>query len=62
VSVGKKMVDYPYMIKPSAVEDFLKNLPNRPEPAKVTIDYMKKLGYKSSNDYAAIAVLKYWFP
>lgn len=36
------MVDYPYTIKPSTLEDFLKKKANRPEPnVKVTMDYLK---------------------
>jgi hypothetical protein len=54
------MVNYSYTIKPGSLEDFLKNMPNRPEPTgKITVDYLKKLGYTSSNDFATISVLKF---
>lgn len=54
------MVDYPYTIKPSALEDFLKKMPDRPEPpAKVTVEFLKKLGYTSSNDWAVLSILKF---
>jgi hypothetical protein len=54
------MVDYPYTIKPSSLEDFLKNMPDRPEPTtKITQEYLKKLDYTSSNDLAIIPILKF---
>jgi hypothetical protein len=56
----KSMVDYPYALKTSTIEDFLKNMPNRPEPTtRVSKEYLKKLGYTSSNDFTLIAVLKF---
>lgn len=54
------MVDYPYTYKVSSLEDFLKEMPNRPEPTtKVTIDYLRKLGYTSSRDNAILKILKF---
>lgn len=54
------MVDYPYSIKTGSLEDFLKNMSNRPEPtSKVGREYLQKLGYTSSNDFAITPVLKF---
>lgn len=54
------MVDYPYTLKTSTLEDFLKNMPNRPEPTgKVTNEYLQKQGYTSSNDFPMITVMKF---
>jgi hypothetical protein len=54
------MVDYPYTLKTSTLEDFLKNMPNRPEPTgKVTTEYLQKQGYTSSNDFPMISVMKF---
>jgi hypothetical protein len=54
-----QMTDYPYTLKPSTIEDFLKNMPQRPEPKKVSQEYMKGLGYTSSNDWALIPIFKF---
>ncbi|MCP8306576.1 MAG: DUF5343 domain-containing protein [archaeon] len=53
------MVNYPYTLKPSTLEDFLKNMMPRPEPKAVTQPYLKGLGYTSSNDWVIIPILKF---
>lgn len=54
------MVDYAWTFKPRSIEDFLKNMPNRPEPpAGVTQSYLASLGYTSSSDRQIIPVLRF---
>jgi hypothetical protein len=53
------MVDYPYTLKPSSLEDFLNKMANRPEPSRVTQTYLKSLGYTSSNDWAITSILNF---
>lgn len=53
------MVDYPYILKPSSAEDFLKRMHERPEPRAVSQAYLDSLGYKSSNDRQIIPMLKF---
>ena len=53
------MVDYPWTFKPSGLEDFLKNMPDRPEPEAVTQAYLNSLGYTSSSDRQIVPILKF---
>ncbi|MFB3887880.1 MAG: DUF5343 domain-containing protein [Candidatus Bathyarchaeia archaeon] len=53
------MADYPWTLKTSALEDFLKKMSTRPEPARVTQEFLKSLGYTSSNDWQTIPILKF---
>jgi hypothetical protein len=53
------MVDYPYALKPSTLEDFLKNMPSRPEPKKIHREYLKGLGYTSSYEWVIAPILKF---
>jgi len=53
------MVDYPYTAKVSSLEDFLKKMATRPEPPKVTQEYLKSIGYTSSSDRQTIPVLRF---
>lgn len=53
------MVDYPYALKPSSLEDFLKNMPSRPEPKKIDRAYLKGLGYTSSYELVIAPILKF---
>jgi hypothetical protein len=53
------MVDYPYTAKVSSLEDFLKKMATRPEPTKVTQEYLKSTGYTSSSDRQTIPVLRF---
>lgn len=53
------MVDYPYTLKPSSLEDFLQKMPERPEPKNVSQTYFKNLGYTSSNDWVMCSVLRF---
>jgi hypothetical protein len=53
------MVDYPYTLKPSTLEDFLQKMPERPEPRNVSQTYFKNLGYTSSNDWAMGTVFRF---
>ena len=53
------MVDYPWTLKPSSLEDFLKNMPTRPEPPAVTQSYLAALGYKSSADRQIIPIFRF---
>jgi hypothetical protein len=56
---GNNMGDYPYILKPKSLEDFLKNLKDRPEPKKVTYAYLSSLGYSSTNERPIITILKF---
>jgi hypothetical protein len=53
------MADYPWTLKPSSLEGFLKNMPDRPEPEAVTQTYLNSLGYTSSSDRQIIPILKF---
>lgn len=53
------MADYPYALSPGSVEDFLKKASERPVPEKITQEYVKRIGYTSSNDRQIIGVLKF---
>jgi len=53
------MANYPYTLKPSTLEDFLKNITPRPEPKKVTQSYLRSSGYTSSADFQIIPILKF---
>jgi len=53
------MVDYPYMAKTSSLDDFLRKMATRPEPSKVTQEYLRSLGYTSSSDRQIIPVLRF---
>jgi len=52
-------MSYPYTLKPSTLEDFLRNVPDRPEPSRVTHSYLRSLGYTSSHDFKIIPILKF---
>jgi hypothetical protein len=49
---------YPYTSAPNKLREFLKGLPNRPVPDKVTQKYLETLGMKSHADRTIIGVLK----
>lgn len=53
------MVDYPYTLKPSSLEDFLKNMADRPEPKKVNRPYLQSLGYTSSTEFTITSILRF---
>lgn len=53
------MVDYPNTPKPSTLDDFLKKIPERPEPDVVTRTYLRSLGYTSSNDWQIVPILRF---
>lgn len=53
------MVDYPSILKPSSLEDFLKKMADRPLPENVNREYLKGLGYTSSNEFNIAPCLKF---
>lgn len=53
------MANIPYLTKTSAVKDFLKKIQETGEPSKVTIAYLKTIGFTSSNDQPLLPVFKF---
>jgi Family of unknown function (DUF5343) len=49
---------FPYTPAPNSLRKFLKQLPDKPKPPKVTIELLKAWGLTSSNDRYIIGILK----
>ena len=49
---------YPYTTAPNKLREFLKGLPSRAVPDKVTVKYLISIGMKSTADRSIIPVLK----
>ncbi len=56
--VGGRAPAYPYTIVPNALRRFLKLMPSRPKPDKVTSSFLKTWGFNNGNDRSIISVLK----
>lgn len=50
---------YPYTTVPGKLRDLLRKAPDMGRPDKVTVAWLKKAGYTSSNDPSMIPVLKF---
>jgi len=50
--------DYPYMVSNNKIAPILKSIQEAEKPKKFTHEFLKKLGYTSSNDRAIIPLLK----
>lgn len=50
---------YPYTTVPGKLRDLLRKAPDMGRPDKVTVSWLKKAGYTSSNDPSMIPVLKF---
>ncbi len=51
--------DFSYTSVPNSLRQFLKGVPNRGVPAKVSADHLKSIGLKETNDQSIIRVLKF---
>lgn len=49
---------FPYTNVPGSLRNFLKGIPTRAVPDKVTQKYLASIGFKSSNERAIMGVLK----
>src|SRR5439155_1978904 len=52
------MAEFVYLIKPSAIKEFLEKIHETGVPAKVSQDYLVSIGFKSKNDRPLIALFK----
>lgn len=50
--------DYPYMVSNNKIEPIIESIANAERPPKFTNEFLKKLGYSSSNDRAIIPLFK----
>ena len=50
---------FAYTTVPNSLREFIKGIPNRSKPDKITVRYLKQLDFKSSNDATIITVLKF---
>ncbi|MGD0791763.1 MAG: DUF5343 domain-containing protein [Terriglobales bacterium] len=50
---------FTYTTVPNSLRTFIKGIPDRSKPDKVTVKYLKQIGFKSSNDATIIKVLKF---
>jgi hypothetical protein len=50
--------NYPYTTAPNKLREFLKGIPSRAVPEKVSTRYLEELGMKSKSDRSIIPVLK----
>ena len=53
------MPDFPAVHKVGSLRKFLKDIQTAGEPAKVTIDFLESLGFKSKNDRSIVTVLRF---
>ncbi len=54
----KVMANFPYLTNPTRLKAFLKKIQEVGVPTKVTIKYLKGLGFKSSNDIPLVSAMK----
>jgi hypothetical protein len=50
---------FTYTTVPNTLREFIKGIPDRSRPDKVTVRYLKQIDFKSSNDSTIIKVLKF---
>jgi hypothetical protein len=50
---------FTYTTVPNTLREFIKGIPDRSRPDKVTVRYLKQINFKSSNDATIIKVLKF---
>jgi hypothetical protein len=50
---------FTYTTVPNSLRGFIKGIPDRSKPDKVTVKYLKQIGFKSSNDATMIKVMKF---
>ena len=53
------MADFPYIPTAPSVKRFLDHIRSAGIPEKVTIKYLEKVGFKSTNDRYLIGILKF---
>jgi len=53
------MADFPYSPHAANVKRFLDHVQKAGVPEKVTLNYLKKVGFKSSNDRYILGILKF---
>lgn len=53
------MADFPYILVPGRLKDFLAHIQSAGVPPKLTVAYLEKVGFKSKNDRRIIGVLKH---
>lgn len=57
-SVPQTEPKFPYTTKPGSLRKLLKEIPKRPKPQKFDINLLKAWGFRDSNDYTMVRVLK----
>ncbi len=50
---------FAYTTVPNSLREFIKGIPDRSKPDKITVRYLKQIDFKSSNDATIITVLKF---
>lgn len=53
------MADFPYVLVPGKLKDFLAHIQSAGVPQKLTTSYLEKIGFKSKNDRRMIGVMRY---
>src|SRR4030042_6560035 len=53
------MADFPYVPNPAGLKKFFAHIQSAGGPEKVTIKYLEKVGFKSTNDRYIIGLLKF---
>jgi hypothetical protein len=53
------MADFPYVPNPAGLKKFFTHIQSAGVPEKVTIKYLEKVGFKSTNDRYFIGILKF---
>lgn len=51
-------IEYPYMTSNNKIEPIMKDIQKAAKPPKFTVEFLRHLGYTSSNDRAIIPLLK----
>jgi Family of unknown function (DUF5343) len=55
---SKTKPKFPYTNKPGILRKFLKEIPKRPKPPKFDMDMLRTWGFRDTNDYTILRVLK----
>lgn len=54
------MTDYPYMMSNNKIQPIITKIQQAARPAKFTLDFLRTLGFTSTNDRAFIPLAKRW--
>jgi len=55
---GIKMTDYPYMTSNNKISLIIESLQAAAKPPKFTLDFLRNMGYASTNDRGIISLFK----